>query len=240
MSTTTPNPDAGPGHVPGWAAVEEDELERHDDELLEEGTPAPATPGPESSSPSPSPSAPGPLDDGEGASSTPGSRPTEEFENLESGAELSQYLEAELEELGASALDVAGRVLNRLYRRRTQTESRLWLATEEEAEAFGAAAARIAQRHMPEELAEDGDPADALVLGSVALGYVLRNTAGIEAPAPEGQQLPDTSGVDLEEARARAAAYAEQEAAFRRGQEAGARNPAPTIAPAPSPITPDL
>lgn len=229
MSTTTPNPDAGPGRVPGWAAVEEeDELERHDDELLEEypGTPEPATPGPESSSQSQSPSAAGPLVDEGEESSTPGSRPTDG--RPESGAELSQYLEAELEELGASALDVAGRVLNRLYRRRTQTESRLWLATEEEAEAFGAAAARIAQRHMPDELAEDGDPADALVLGSVALGYVLRNTAGIEAPGPELPLVttgrPDTSGAVVE-------GFAREETEV---------PPAAPMAAAPPVLTPDL
>lgn len=182
MSTTTPSPDESPARVPGWASVGEEELERLD--LEEEGSQAPPPADPQSSSPSPSPTPEGPLDGEPAASSTPGSPLTDDGTEL--GAEVSTYLAGELEELGASALDVAGRVLNRVYRQRTKTESRLWLATQEESEAFGQAAARIAERHLPDELVEDGDPADALVLASVALTYVLRNTAGLEAPAPEG------------------------------------------------------
>lgn len=182
MTTSqSPSPDDGRAQVPGWAAVEgELELEHPDD--LEE-SPEAGAPPPPSSSPSPQRPAEESPDAGQAATSTPGSRPTEDDDDRPPpGAEISSYLDAELEELGASIFDIAGRALNRLYRRRTQTESRLWLATPEESEAFGAAAARIAERHMPEELAEDGDPADAMVMGSVALGYVLRNTAGEEAP----------------------------------------------------------
>jgi hypothetical protein len=184
MSTTDPSQSGAPAQIPGWASVPEDELDRLEDETT--ATTIPPRPDPSSSSPSSSP----PLEDqpaGEApASSIPGSPPTDDGEDHpEPGAELSSYLEGELEELGASILDVAGRALNRIYRRRTQTSSRLWLATQDETEAFGAAAARIAARHLPDELAEDGDPADGLVLGSVALGYVLRNTAGLEAPGPE-------------------------------------------------------
>jgi hypothetical protein len=227
MSTTSPSPDDGRGQVPGWAETHPEDLERLDD-LEDPPPPAPASPSLPSSGPRPSNQPAGPLDGEPAATSIPGSPPTDDDDLLEPGAEISSYLADELEELGASVFDVAGRAANRLYCRRTRTQSRLWLATDEEAAAFGAAAARIMNRHIPDELAEDGDVSDALVMGSVAFGYVLRNTAGQEAPAPEG---PGPVAYETPPAPAPAPGPADTSPA--------AAGPAP-IVPAPSVLTPDL
>jgi hypothetical protein len=80
--------------------------------------------------------------------------------------------------LGAGAFHVLGVMVNKAAQRRNHSNTRLWLATEDEANAFGDALGRIAARRVPEELA-DGDGADLLVMGSVALGYGIRNGMGV-------------------------------------------------------------
>ena len=51
-------------------------------------------------------------------------------------------------------------------------------------------------RHIPEELRANGDAADVLIMGSVAVGYVMRNSAGVDvdqAAEPAPGRPPDTS-----------------------------------------------
>ena len=192
MSTTTPNPEPDRARVPGWAPIPDEVLDdRPGDDPIPGDPPATdptdaTTPPPASfDQPNPNPREAGP-DTGPADPSTPGSPLTDDFGADGPGrpVELSPHLDDELGALGASLADVAGRIINRAYRARTKTESRLWLVTDEEAEAFGAAASRIAARRIPDELAEEGDASDALIMGSVALGYALRNFAGEAAPGP--------------------------------------------------------
>jgi hypothetical protein len=85
----------------------------------------------------------------------------------------------ELENLGGTLFEGFGVVMNKTMNKRNHTpRSTLWLVSQEEAEAFGAAAARVAERHLPEELT-DGDGGDALVMASVVFGYAMHNAMGI-------------------------------------------------------------
>lgn len=102
---------------------------------------------------------------------------------------ISDELHAELENLTGGVFELAGVAINRVVKMRSRSNTRLWLVTEEEAEDFGTAAARILERRVPEELAE-GDGADVLIMGSVLLGYGMRNAAGQAAPVPEGTEAP--------------------------------------------------
>jgi len=85
--------------------------------------------------------------------------------------------------------------VNKAAQRRSHTNTRLWLATEEEAQAFGDALGRIAARRIPEELAgADSDGADLIVMGATTLGYVVRNGMGVDdqAAARIAEGLPPT------------------------------------------------
>jgi hypothetical protein len=99
--------------------------------------------------------------------------------------ELSADLERGLVNLAGGTFEILGTLANRAYRARTRTQSRLWLVTDDEAEDFGAAAGRIAGRHIPDELKE-GDGADVLVMASVGLNYGQRNLAGIDDREADG------------------------------------------------------
>lgn len=81
--------------------------------------------------------------------------------------------------------------MNRMVRiRRRGQPTRRWIVTDEEAEAFAAPAARIAERHLPEEL-KQGDAKDVVVMGSVAVEYGVRNMADLEAPPPAPAPQPE-------------------------------------------------
>ncbi len=99
--------------------------------------------------------------------------------------EISEELDEALAGLGAGAFHVAGVLVNKAAQRRSHTNTRLWLATEDEAQAFGDAMGRIAARRVPEELAGDTDGADILVMGATALGYVVRNGMGVDLDEAE-------------------------------------------------------
>ena len=98
--------------------------------------------------------------------------------------------EDELTNLGANAFELGGIAINRFMRKRNRTPlSTLWLATDDEAEAFGGAVSRMALRRVPEELRQ-GDPADLIVMGSVVVGYAMHNMAGVDGATMEHPQRP--------------------------------------------------
>ncbi len=123
--------------------------------------------------------------------------------------ELPEGVENGLEELATGAAHLAGIALNKLAQRRTRTETRLWLMTEDEARGIAGPLARMAARRAPEELVE-GDGADLFEAGGHALGYGLRNVMGVDdvelerrangapptpRPAPEPPPPPPDRGV---------------------------------------------
>lgn len=156
------------GDLPGFKAPAEPLEEDHPDQATSPAGPSTTLPPPEETSP---PAA----DPGD---TRPSSTPVS----------ISAELRDELENLTGGAFELAGLAANKFMQRRTRSNTRLWIVSEDEAEDFGAAAGRILARRVPEELAE-GDGADAVIIGSVVLGYAMRNIAGQPAPALPGEEL---------------------------------------------------
>lgn len=171
----SPQPEsAEPADLPGFRPSTTPEEDLHPDETTQ-------SPGPDTTSgqPTEDPSPPA------GAQ-----RPASE---RSSPVSISAELHDELENLTGGVFELAGVAINRLVKIRSRSNTRLWLVTEEEAEDFGTAAARILERRVPEELAE-GDGADVLIMGSVLLGYGMRNFSGQPAAIPAGtEDLRDIS-----------------------------------------------
>jgi hypothetical protein len=157
--------------LPGFRPSPPEEAELHPDETIPEATDQPAT-----SSPPMDPEPP----------SLPPAAPAA-ASGRSSPVSISAELRDELENFSGGVFELAGLAANRVVQRRTHSNTRLWLVTEEEAEDFGAAAGRILARRVPEELAE-GDGADALIMGSVILGYAMRNVTG-NVTQPPGEEL---------------------------------------------------
>lgn len=177
--TTNHDPDLD--ELPGFAQApipDGDPLE--DEQLLEpeslQASPAPST---TSTSPSPPPSVPA-------SSPTPSPSTT-------GSTEPDQELAEGIEFLAGGLFELFGQTMNRMARvRRRGQHTQRWLVTDEEAEAFAAPAARIAERRLPEEL-KSGDAKDVIVMSSVALEYGVRNMADLESlqpPAPAPQPTP--------------------------------------------------
>lgn len=100
--------------------------------------------------------------------------------------DIAPEVDEALAGLGYGAFHVAGVLVNKAAQKRSHSNTRLWLATEDEATAFGEALGRIAGRRVPEELAgEDSDGADLIVMGATALGYVVRNGMGVDIEEAE-------------------------------------------------------
>jgi hypothetical protein len=93
-------------------------------------------------------------------------------------------VDGSLEQLGAGLSHLVGlaanKVANRTAMARGHQPSQRWLMTDDEAAAIGGALGRLGANHVPEEL-ESGDAGELLVIGSVAIGYTMRNLAGISA-----------------------------------------------------------
>ncbi|HEX3947720.1 MAG TPA: hypothetical protein VHW47_08435, partial [Acidimicrobiales bacterium] len=108
---------------------------------------------------------------------------------------LGDHLNDALADFGNNTFVIGAAIVNRGVQAKTKSQTKRWLATEAEAEAFGAAAARIAARHAPDELREEGDMADAAVMGTVAVSYLTRNLLSVGEPneATVGVQMPATA-----------------------------------------------
>jgi hypothetical protein len=175
-------PAEGLDDLPGFRSPPSSPMDPHPDESLpdQSTTSSPPAPNPSSAtagqSGAPGPSSTGSIDDDE-----PPKRPDP--------ANISQELRDELENFSGGLFELAGLAVNRLVRARTHSQTRLWLVTDEESETFGSAAGRIVGRRIPEELAE-GDGADALIMGSVLLGYGTRNVAGVTDAEQSAAAVP--------------------------------------------------
>jgi len=90
-----------------------------------------------------------------------------------------------LEYLAGGLFELVGHFLNRMVRvRRRGQRTTLWIVSDEEAEAFAAPMARIAERRLPDEL-KQGDAKDLIIAGSVATEYATHNAAGIPGVGPD-------------------------------------------------------
>jgi hypothetical protein len=130
-------------------------------------------------------------------------------------------LEQALEQFGSGVAHLAGMVANKAHCRRIRALDEKWIMLEDEASTIGGALARIAGRQVPSELTE-GDGGDLLVIGSVALGYTMRNLVGVsqediarfergempiearaqapaEQPLPADPHSPPAAGADVEQ-----------------------------------------
>lgn len=170
---TRPNPPDEPSdleEIPGFAPVgpTADPIPWEDEtEDLTAPDPTPSDPTPSSTStPPPTPPKPDPSTGG----STPGL----------SQVSISEAVDDALVDLGGNLFATVTMLANRAAQKRTRTQTRAWIATDEETEIIGQALARIAERHAPDELTEEGDVSDAFVIGSTMLGYAIRNVAGID------------------------------------------------------------
>ena len=202
-----PTPRHAPAQddLPGFAPAS------HEEELP--GELLPGSPTPSTTSESPSPSAPGSATSPTRTGSTTGSiEPEPDPEPTPLDPEVADGLRY----LAAGAFDIVGQLINRAVRiRRRNPADTLWLVAEDEAERFSVLAARIAERHLPEEL-RSGDAADVIIMGSVGLEYAGHNLAGIPgveydgAPAPAAPQAapppPPSGGAQCRRRPPRAAA----------------------------------
>jgi hypothetical protein len=182
MPKTTTSHDPDLDELPGFDQADlPDPLE---DELLDEPESLQESPAPSTTSPSPSQPLSAP-----GSSPTP-SRSTKGSTDPDPDPDLE--LAEGLEFLAGGLFDLFGQTMNRMarVRRRGQPTNR-WIATDDEIEKFAEPAARIAERHLPDEL-KGGDAKDVIVMGSVAVEYGVRNLADLEAvpPAPAPQPVP--------------------------------------------------
>lgn len=87
-------------------------------------------------------------------------------------------LQQALEQFGSGVANLAGFVANKAHCKRARTLDDKWIMLDVEASTIGEALARIAGRQVPKELTE-GDGGDLLAIGSVALGYTMRNLVGV-------------------------------------------------------------
>ena len=171
-SPTSPNDDLA--EIPGFARTSAPEEFQHPDQSLPESVDLSTT----SNQPPPRSDAPkGPEKSSNGASSR---------ESIDS---ITEEFAEELGNLGGGALEIMGVAMNKFMARRTKAQSTLWLATDDEIEAFGEAAARIADRKIPEQFKE-GDSGDLIVMGSVLVSYAGRNLAGITRDDVERGAIP--------------------------------------------------
>lgn len=171
----------GLAEVPGFRQPASPDQGPHPDELSPTPEPSATSSRSEAASPSSPTDAPG-----DPSRSTTASTEVPDLPPPPPPAPLSAELEEELENLAGGLFELGGMVMNRVSRaRRPGIPSRLWLVSEQEAEDFGAAAGRIAGRRVPEEL-KSGDGADVLIMGSVLLGYGMRNVSGVTVPEPAG------------------------------------------------------
>jgi hypothetical protein len=180
--TTSHQPDQD--DLPGFGPAQIPEPDDLDEELLEEQFPGqeshPTSTAPSTTSPSQSRPPPAPESREIPSPSTTGS--TEHDEDLAEGLEF----------LAGGLFELFGQTMNRMarVRRRGQRTGR-WLVSDDEAEAFAEPVARIAERHLPDEL-KTGDAKDVVIAGSVALEYGVRNMADLEEPTaalpPQQQQ----------------------------------------------------
>lgn len=177
------------GDLPGFRPMEETELPPlEESDEVDEGPSLPESMDLSTTSP-PSTTHPPAASPGERTRSTSSQGSTDDDERPpppRPAVSLSGELEEELVYLTGGAFETVGAVLNRLERRRTRSATRMWLVSQEEAERFGTAAGRIAGRHIPDEL-KQGDGADLVIMGSVALGYVQGNLAGRDDLERSGQ-----------------------------------------------------
>jgi hypothetical protein len=173
--TTNHDPDLD--ELPGFDQAELPDLPEGQDDPLDEPESHQASAAPSTTSPSPSPPPSGPASRETPSPSTTGS--------TEPDLELAEGLEF----LAGGLFDLFGQTMNRMarVRRRGQSTQR-WIATDDEIVKFAEPAARIAERHLPDDL-KGGDAKDAIVMGSVAVEYGVRNLADLEAvpPAPAPQ-----------------------------------------------------
>jgi hypothetical protein len=194
MSSPT-SPDDARAEIPGFATTSAPEEFHHPDQSLPESA--------DLSTMSPPPLPPKDTPRDHAGSSTGRSSP----ESIDS---ITDAFSEELGNFGAGAFELLGVAMNKVMSKRTKTRSTLWLATDDELEAFGEAAARIADRKIPEQFKE-GDAGDAIVMASVLISYGGRNLAGITredvergaipaqtvdvrpAPAPQAYPGPETA-----------------------------------------------
>lgn len=113
-------------------------------------------------------------------------------------SEPSPEVDEALEQLGEGIAHLAGLVANKATKRKDDR----WLMLPDEAHAIGGALGRIGARQVPAELV-DGDGGDLLTIGSVALGYTMRNLAGISADDMERLRLqqghaPEERPIDVQ------------------------------------------
>lgn len=226
------------GELPGFrarVAAQEGETEPHPDELS-------PSPGPSATSPPPATSSPSQPEElpGDTSRSSTGS-----IDDDPPPVAISADLATELENFSGGLFELAGLAVNRVARARQKSNTRLWLVTEEEAEDFGAAAGRIAARRIPDELKE-GDGADALIIGSVLLGYGMRNVAGVTGPELDQATRPAPPLPDLAaERQAAPPPPAPPATALPPGPGASSRAGGPVVvgveeATPPPPFSPDL
>jgi hypothetical protein len=70
---------------------------------------------------------------------------------------------------------LATAALNKLAEARTKQKTTRWLATQDEVEAFGGAAGRVARRRVPQELLDSNEnAADFIIMGEVVVTYGAR------------------------------------------------------------------
>ncbi len=161
-------PPADEAELPGFRTPQSPGPDHHPDEL------SPTLPGPSTTSSPPTSASPSPP----AGAPDDSSRSTTGSTDEDHPVKLSEELRDELENFSGGLFELAGLAVNKMMKARTHSNTRLWLVTEDEAEAFAAPAGRIAARRVPEEL-QEGDGADALIMGSVLLGYGMRNLTGV-------------------------------------------------------------
>jgi len=140
MSNPT-HPPADEAELPGFKAPQSPADELHPDEL------SPTPPGPSTTSSPSTPASPGPPP-GAPADSSRSTKASTDHDDRP--AQLSEELRDELENFSGGLFELAGLAVNKMMKARTRSNTRLWLVTDDEAEAFAAPAGRIAARRVPE------------------------------------------------------------------------------------------
>lgn len=169
------NHDPDLDELPGFAPSEEEPpaVSLPDEPGGEEIPPSPDEPSsPESPAPSMTSASPSRSESAPEPPSIP-SPPTE------TSSEPDVELLDGLEYLAGGLFELVGHFLNRMVRvRRRGQRTTLWIVSDDEAEAFAAPMARIAERRLPDEL-KAGDAKDLIIAGSVATEYATHNAAGV-------------------------------------------------------------
>lgn len=182
MPRTTQNPDPDLDELPGFGAPTEEEFPE---------TGEFPDPGNSQFQETDQADSPIPPTTSESLASPPASapeRPSEPSRPTATSTEPDPELQDGLAYLAGGLFELVGHFLNRMVRiRRRQPQSTLWLVSDEEAEAFAAPMARIAERRLPDEL-KGGDAKDLIIAGSVAVEYSTHNAAGIPGVEPRAPQ----------------------------------------------------